>query len=351
MIFENIKSNKSNHKILIQDVKEQKIPHAQLFYGNAKSGTLATALAYAKYIFCSNKKNTSACSMCANCNKINLLIHPDLHFIFPVSSPPKNPVSSNFIELWRELILESMYSELEDWQKKISNTNKKLIINKHEIDNINKTLQKKSYQGGYKIFIIWFAEKLNKEASNKLLKNLEEPPEKTIFLLISNEKEKLLDTILSRLRVLKFNSIINAGLIKLKDENNYSENFVTWMRLCFYIIKRKKIKELVDWIDLFSKTPRDYQINFLIYTIDNFRNAFLYNYNVQKDLSLVKCFNDFSFSNFCKFVHTNNVFEILKSLENAIYYLNRNANVKLILMDLSIDLSNYINNLKEQNES
>ena len=346
MIFENIKSNKSNHKILIQDVNKQKIPHAQLFYGTPESGTLATALAYAKYIFCTNKKNDSACSICGNCNKMNLLIHPDLHFIFPVASPPKNPVSANFIESWRELILQSMYSKIEDWQKKISDK-KKLIINKSEIENINKALQVKSYQGDYKIFIIWFAEKLNKEASNKLLKNLEEPPEKTIFLLLSNEKEKLLDTILSRLRILNFNSINNSNIINLEEGNKHSENFVKWMRLCFYIIKRKKITELIEWIDVVSKAQKDYQINFLTFTIDSFRNAFLYRYGMQKDLELVECFNNFSFSNFCKFVHRNNILKILKALDDAIYYLNRNANTKIILLNLSIDLSNYINNLKE----
>ena len=121
MIFENIKSNKSNHKILIQDVKTKKIPHAQLFYGHSSSGTLATALAYAQYIFCSNKNDSElACSICGNCAKMNLLIHPDLHFIFPVASPPKNPVSTDFLELWRKLILNSAYTNFENWQNFIN---------------------------------------------------------------------------------------------------------------------------------------------------------------------------------------------------------------------------------------
>ena len=341
MIFENITSNKSNHKMLIEDVNNQKIPHAQLFYGNAKSGMLPAAIAYAQYVFCANKKNNAPCLACGNCNKMNLLIHPDLHFSFPVSSPPKNPISSDFLESWKKLILKSMYSSFEDWQSVFSESNKKLIINKHEIDYINVTLQKKSYQGGYKIFIIWLAEKLNKEASNKLLKNLEEPPEKTIFILISNEKGKLLNTILSRLRPLKFSSPEDNDF---ENNSNYSNTFIAWMRLCFFIIKRKKFEELVSWIDDLAKTKKDYQINFLNFATYSFRNAFLYKYDVQKKLNLIEDFNDFSFSKFCQFVNQDNIFEIFKDLNKAIYYLNRNGNAKLILMDLSIELSKHINN-------
>jgi len=342
MIFENIISNKSNHKILIQDVNNQKIPHAQLFYGNSKNDMLPTAIAYAKYIFCSEKKNNLPCLKCGNCNKMSLLIHPDLHFSFPVSSPPKNPISSDFIESWKKLILKSMDSSFLDWQDVFSESAKKLIINKHEIDCINATLQKKSYQGGYKIFIIWLAEKLNKEASNKLLKNLEEPPEKTIFILISHDKKKLLNTILSRLRVLKFNSSKNTEFEV--NDNNYTNTFVEWMRLCFFIIKRKKIEELVLWIDTLAKTKKDNQINFLNFATHGFRNAFLYKYDVQKKLNLIENLNDFSFVKFCQFVNRDNIFEIFKDLNKAIYYLNRNGNARLVLMDLSIELSKHINN-------
>ena len=182
--------------------------------------------------------------------------------------------------------------------------------------------------------------KLNKEASNKLLKNLEEPPEKTIFILISNEKEKLLDTILSRIRPLKFISSEDNGF----ENSNYAYTFTAWMRLCFFIIKRKKFEELVSWIDDLAKTKKDYQINFLNFATYGFRNAFLYKYDVQKKLNLIEDFNDFSFSKFCQFVNQDNIFEIFKDLNKAIYFLNRNGNTKLILMDLSIELSKHINN-------
>ena len=207
MTFENSPINKSNYKILIKDVNAQKIPHGQLFYGDHIFGTLPTALLYAKYIFCETEKKLDLpCLSCGNCKKMDLLIHPDLHFIFPTAAPPKNPVSSDFMESWKKLILNSKNICFQDWQDTFSGNNKKLIINTHEVDIINSVLKKKSYQGGYKIFIIWCAEKLNKEASNKLLKNLEEPPEKTIFILISDNKDKLLSTLLSRLRTISFNT-------------------------------------------------------------------------------------------------------------------------------------------------
>lgn len=349
MNFETILSNKTNHKILIQDVNLKKIPHAQLFHGNEQSGALSSAIAYAQYIFCVNKKNDKACNICGNCKKMDLLIHPDLHFSFPVSSPPKNPISLDYIDLWRNLMLESTYSCFEEWSNLISETNKKLIINKYEIEKINDLLQKKSYQGGYKIFIIWLAERLNKEAANKLLKNLEEPPEKTVFILISNEKEKLLDTILSRLRVLKFNPSLDKNFnFHEKYNDSFKKRFANWMRLCFFIIKQKKILELTQWVDELAKTKKDNQINFLKFSISCFRNAFLYKYNVNKSLDIIDEFDDFTFSKFSKFVDRNNIFEIFHILNKSIYYINRNGNAKLIIMDLSINLSKFLNNYKNE---
>lgn len=350
MAFEKIQSNKTNHKILIEDVNGKKIPHAQLFYGDLQSGVLSSAIDYAKYIFCSNKKNNLSCGHCSNCKKMDLLIHPDLHFSFPVSSPPKNAISLDYLDAWRSLILKSTYSSFDDWDNVVSDTNKKLIINKFEVDKINSLLQKKSYQGDYKIFIIWLAEKLNKEASNKLLKNLEEPPEKTIFILISNEKEKLLDTILSRLRILKFNSPVDDGHAYYNKYNEgFKKNFTDWMRFCFFVIKQKKIIELTEWIEVLAKTKKDNQVNFLRFSISCFRNAFLYKYNLKEPLSLVEGFNDFSFTKFSKFVDRDNIFEIFHHLNRSIYYINRNGNTKLILMDLSINLSKLLNKYKNEN--
>ena len=345
MLFSQIKSNKKNQNVLIQGVNQNKIPHAQLFFGSNKSEKLRITLAYIQYIFCEDKKNNDSCGVCPNCKKNQLLIHPDVHFIVPVTSTNKNTkvISSDYLDIWKEEVLKSSDLDIKSWTEMISKGKKNLVIYVQEIYEIERKLSLKSYQGEYKIFLIWNANKLNMEASNKFLKSLEEPPQKTLFILISETKKDLIPTILSRLISLSFSPVKTAKEYFIDKRNTmFIDSFVEWVRLCFQANKKNKIDELILLTEKFASMNRTKQVDFLNYVIENFRKSFLHNYDLNEKLSLNIQHDSFSIGKFSKFVHRKNIFLILNKIEKTIYHITRNANSKLLFLDLSLNLSKLI---------
>lgn len=345
MLFSQIKSNKYNQQALIDGVINNSIPHAQLFYGPQQSEKLIIALAYIQYIFCQDKKENDSCGVCPNCIKNQLLIHPDVHFIFPVTSITNNkkPISGNYLDLWKKEVLQFNNLNFKSWTDIISKGKKNPVIYVQEISEIEKKINLKSYQGDYKVFLIWHADKLNTQASNKLLKSLEEPPEKTLFVLISDEKEKLIKTILSRLISFKFKSKSESDQILFEEKNStFTDTFVEWVRLCFQANKKNRINELVDLTDNLSSMNRTAQVDFLSFVIENFRKSFLYNYHLSDKLSLAIRHETFSIKKFSIFVHRKNIFLIFNKIEKTMFHIKRNANSKILFLDLSLSLSRLI---------
>ena len=210
MLFSEILGQTHIKSHLTKSADSGRIPHAQLFVGPEGSGTLAMAISYAQYILCSNAngENTSGNEACNL--KFEHFSHPDLHFVFPVSTNDEvksHPVSANFLKYWRTFITETPYGSLFDWYKTIGIQNKQGQIGVDEAQEIVKSLSLKAYEGGYKVMIIWMADKMNIATSNKLLKLLEEPPQKTVFLLITENENDILQTILSRCQVLHFGGL------------------------------------------------------------------------------------------------------------------------------------------------
>jgi len=366
-------SHIKNH--LTSSADAGRIPHTQLFVGSEGCGTLATALAYAQYILCGNQaaENTpgnEACNL-----KCNSLSHPDMHFAFPVSNSDKiksHAVSNHYMVEWRQFVKEQPYGNLFDWYRLISIEKKQGQIGVDEAQDIVKKLSLKSYEGGYKIMIVWMAEKMNISASNKLLKLIEEPPEKTVFILITEDEEQIIQTIRSRCQILHFpplaeNAIAKAlmekGLvreeaIRLAHEANGNFNkaldlmnmdseelifekwFVQWVRSAFKAKGNKAaVHELILWSDEVAKTGRETQKNFLKYCLAVMRQAMLINYNA-KELAYMRIHVDgFQLEKFAPFVHENNIKPIATELEEAIYHIERNGNSKIILTDLSIKLT------------
>ncbi len=365
-----------NH--LISSADAGRVPHAQLFVGPEGCGTLPMAIAYIQYLVCANyngenKEGEQACNL-----KFNNFSHPDLHFAFPVagSDSKKRPFTSkNFMPEWRQFLQEQPYGNLYDWYSAIGIEKKQGQISVHEAAEVLKKLFLKSYEGSYKVMLIWMAEKMNISASNKLLKLIEEPPEKTIFILIAEDEEQILQTIRSRCQILTFPPLseesITNGLIKRglsRDEaltiaheangnfnkaldlmNKDSEDlvfekwFVQLVRNAFKAKGNKgAILLLTEWSDKISQTGRETQKKFLFYCIKVIRQAMLINYNV-KDLAFMKIEADnFHFDKFARFIHENNVLTIVKELEDAIYHVERNGNPKIIFTDLSIKLTRLI---------
>jgi len=376
MFFSEVLGQEHIKNHLIQSANKGRVPHAQLFVGPEGSGTLPMAIAYAQYLLCNctdgnNKEREAACNL-----KFNTLSHPDLHFAFPVAANDKikkHPVSSHFLEEWRELLKEQPYGNLFDWYKKIGVDNKQGQIGVDEAQGIVKALSLKAYEGNYKIMLIWMVEKMNATASNKLLKLIEEPPNKTIFILIAEDEEQIINTIKSRCQILHFPSlaedVIKTALIKkyqLEDsvaikiahqangnfnkacdlvytdseDLQFEEWFVFWIRSAFKAKGNKSaVHDLISWSEDVSKTGRETQKQFLQFCLNFFRQALLLNYKASSLVYFEPKTIGFNLENFAPFVNDANIIEISEELQDAIYHIERNGNSKIILTDLSIKLT------------
>ena len=356
-----------------------RIPHAQLFIGPEGSGTLAMAIAYSQFILCNNSNAENAGGN-ESCNlKFLLVSHPDLHFVYPTVSTEdvkSKPKSIDFIKDWRNFITENPYGSLFDWYNLLGVANKQGEIRVDDAQEILKSLALKSYEGGYKIMIVWMADKMNIAASNKLLKLLEEPPEKTVFILISENEEDIIQTIRSRCQVLHFNglsesvianALIEKGNIEPKlatkithqsqgnfnkalhllhedsEDLPFEEWFVRWVRAAF---KAKgnatAIHDLIAWSEQISGLGRETQKKFLQFCIEMFRQAMLLNYETPSLVYLEPKVEKFKLENFAPFVNGNNINDIFQELSDAMYHIERNGNAKIILTDLSIKLTRLI---------
>ncbi len=362
-----------NHLTVTADAG--RVPHAQLFVGPEGSGTLAMAIAYAQYLLCGNTggENEGQNEVCnAKCSS---LTHPDLHFAFPVSNSDKvksHAVSDHYLEEWRRFVKEQPYGNLFDWYRLLGIEKKQGQIGVDEAQDIVKKLALKSYEGGYKILILWMAEKMNGAASNKLLKLIEEPPAKTVLLLVAEDESQLITTITSRCQLLHFppvpEAVIAQALAKkglseqesnaLAHEANGNYNkaldlmnkdsedlvfekwFVQWVRSAFKAKGNKAaIQDLLMWSDEVAKNGREVQKKFLRYCIAIVRQALLLNYSVE-ELVFTKIHVDgFDLRKFAPFVHENNVMDMVQELETAIFHVERNGNAKIIFTDLSIKLT------------
>lgn len=379
MNFSNILGQEHLKNHLIKSTDNGRISHAQLFVGKEGSGVLSTAIAYAQYILCSTSNDKESCAL--KCEK---LMHPDLHFAFPVAANDKiksHPVSKNFLEEWRDFVKTSPYGNLFDWLQTIGIENKQGQIGVDEAEDIVKSLKLKSYEGGYKVMIIWMSDKMNTSAANKLLKLLEEPPEKTVFILTAEDEEQIITTIKSRCQILQFPLLSEADLIKglvelegtdssnaakiahqadgnfnkalhlLHNDNSdkqFEEWFITWIRAAFKAKGNAAvIQDLIEWSETIAKSGRETQKRFLNYCLQFFRQALLLNYNADSLVFLEPTSTSFKLENFAPYVHSGNIMEINKELNDAIYHIERNGNPKIILLDLSIKLTRLLHT-KEQ---
>ena len=356
-----------------------RIPHAQLFVGPEGSGTLPMAIAYAQYLICSNQNGENSGSNEA-CNlKFQKTSHPDLHFIYPTVSTEEvktKPKSIDFITEWRQFLEQNKYGSLFDWYQILGVKNKQGEIRVDDAQEILKLLALKSFEGGYKVMIIWMADKLNIAASNKLLKLLEEPTDRTVFILISENEEDIIQTIRSRCQVLHFNGlpekVIADALISNKNmdpktalkiahqaQGNYykalqllqTDNestffekwFVDWVRAAFRAKgNAAAIQDLIQWSEQIAGLGRETQKKFLEFCIEMFRQALLLNYQAPNLVYMEPQVEKFKLENFAPFVNGNNINDIFKELSDAMYHIERNGNAKIILTDLSIKLTRLI---------
>lgn len=352
-------------------VNEGRVPHALMFVGQEGSGTLPTALAFIQYLFCKNRAHSDSCHVCHSCLKIQKLIHPDLHFVFPINKSKEVKVSSDLIKEFRELFLETPYLTLSDWFNSLNAENKQPIIPTEEANSILKKLAYTSYEGSYKVMLIWQPEKMNLESANKLLKILEEPPEQTLFILVCNNPNQLLSTILSRVQQILFQQLdsetIAQALIQQygctsslanqtallsggsfreaqlliqnsNSEADYLQSFRTFMLTALNFNPQKAI----IWIDEHARIGRERQKQFLQYSLNIFRDCLMLNYGSKGLINLSGSENEFM-NKFSKFVHQKNYEKLINEFNAAFYHIERNANPKIVFMDLIMNTNELIN--------
>ena len=374
MRFSEIPGLDDEKKILINSYNSNTIHHAMLFIGQKGSANLSLALAFATYINCQNR-NTDSCGECPSCKKIDKMIHPDVHFIFPVAPTTKinkNVISDLFIKEWRNFILDDPYQNVNDWFNFYGFENKSPNISKDESRNLIKKLTLKPFESENKIVLIWLPEYLHLYTSNALLKILEDPPPKTFFFLITNDYNRLLKTILSRVQMFKIRNFSDEELKKeiLKKEdiaenelskliltsdgnlnqakkiiNSSNEDFLSffkiWMRNC-YSNDYAKIQLDLEWFNNQTKINKK---AFLIYSLNLIRESFVIKIN--SSLSRIVDEESEFIKNFSQSLNEEKTEKIILELNDSIRFLERNANPKIIFLDLSIEIANAFNEMKQ----
>ncbi|MEC3878025.1 ATP-binding protein [Parapedobacter sp. 10938] len=362
MLFKEIGGQETVKQHLINTVKENRVSHAQLFLGPEGSGSLPLAVAYAQYLNCENRQPTDSCGECASCRKYNKLIHPDLHLSYPFFAKHKEDTAATFADVWRKAFLTNPYMGMGYWRDQLEAENKQANINIAEAHHIIKKLSLKAFEAKYKVLIMWLPEYLDTQG-NALLKLIEEPPENTLFILVAENPDKILNTIISRTQLVKINRLDNDNVsrylvdthgvdehqaseiafisngnlqqaINLLGEDNkgYFDLMVRWLRYCVMDAGADIIKSCEEEL---SKLGRENQKSFLLYAINMMRQAVLFKADMPQMIHLPAAELDFV-QKFGKRYQLEQVEETVRLLEEAHYHIERNANPKILFLDLSL---------------
>lgn len=368
-MFDNIIGQKEYIASLRTAIDNNRLPHALLISGNEGSGSLALAYAAAQYLICPHRHDGDACGQCPQCLQLGKLQHPDVHFVFPVvrkKNQKEAPISLDYMSEWRNAFLNNHYLTLNEWTTTSGEENKQAGIFVAEANNIIKTLSVKPFESDYRVMIIWLPEKMNEETANKLLKIIEEPNDMTHFFLVSQEPERIIGTIQSRVQrinlppiadvdiqqalVSRFNcpqdkaidyarmshgSYVEALKLLNDDEERsfYFTKFCEMMRLSY----AKKLFDMKEWSEEMSGIGRERQKAYLQYAQQMIRENFIMNFNTPSLNYLNENERTFS-SRFHAFVNHNNVTGIMDELALAEKDIMQNVNAKMVFFDLSLKL-------------
>ena len=368
-MFDNIIGQKEYIASLRTAIDNNRLPHALLISGNEGTGGLALAYAAAQYLICPHSHDGDACGQCPQCLQLGKLQHPDVHFVFPVvrkKNQKEAPISLDYMSEWRNAFLNNHYLTLNEWTATSGEENKQAGIFVAEANNIIKTLSVKPFESDYRVMIIWLPEKMNEETANKLLKIIEEPNDMTHFFLVSQEPERIIGTIQSRVQrinlppiadvdiqqalVSRFNcpqdkaidyarmshgSYVEALKLLNDDEERsfYFTKFCEMMRLSY----AKKLFDMKEWSEELSGIGRERQKAYLQYAQQMIRENFIMNFNTPSLNYLNENERTFS-SRFHAFVNHNNVAGIMNELALAEKDIMQNVNAKMVFFDLSLKL-------------
>ncbi len=374
VFFKDIIGQKEVVEQLRRCVDENRLAHALLITGPQGNGKLAIAIALANYMLCKSR-GSDACGSCPSCVKLDKFIHSDLHFVFPVKKKKGSdtpPVSDDYITEWRELLAKSAYFSYDDWLQKLDVENQQPMIYERESNEILHKLSMQSREGGWKIVIIWLPEKMKEACSNKLLKIIEEPPKDTLFLLVSEEPDKIIPTIQSRTQCVVVPRIMHtdmedalqarygltfddakvvaqqsAGnwekaeeLLSLSDEKaQYLELFMQLMRVAY----ARSIRDMKAWSEQVAALGRERQKRLLDYCQRMIRENFIMNFKYDELVYMSQAERNFSVR-FSPYVNENNIFGIMEELSEAQRHIEQNVNAKMVFFDMSLRMIVWIKN-------
>jgi len=372
MFFKEVIGQSAIKQRLIQSVNEERVSHAQLFAGPPGTGKLALAIAYAQYVACTNRQANDSCGECPSCKKYKKLIHPDLHFVFPVikTAKYKEPVSDNFLEEWRIMIAKNPYFNSDQWFEFIGVENAQGLIYSHQSEEIIRKLNLKSYESEYKVMIIWLPEKMHVACANKLLKMIEEPPVKTLFILITENEEDIISTIRSRCQLIIIPPIDSGSIEKAisalpeaegcdirnivhLSKGNYGKamellepdeqtlfNLERFKELMRYSYGRK-FADLFKWVDQVAGIGRERQKSLLNYFLIILRENFVYNLKNSSLTFMSDQEEEFS-KRFSPFINERNIIELTEVFETAFAHIGMNGNPKIIFTDVAFKITKLI---------
>lgn len=362
--------------MLAKSIDEGRVSHAQLFSGQSGAGALPLALAYVQYLNCTDRRDGDSCGKCASCRKMTNLAHPDLHFIFPTNSKgggSQKPMSDSFMAEWRHIFATTGgYFDEQMWYNELGLDNQQGLIAKREADEVIKKLSFKSFEADYKSVIIWLPEKMGDEAANSLLKILEEPWPKTLFILVSVMPQKLLPTIISRAqetavpniaqealeqyavsekgleaasaaamaRLANGNVLDMNRLLSASHNESVRENFEYFAQLMRFSYGDKHM-DLLDWADAMSSLGRENQKRFLEYSIGMLRESYMLSAGLQNISYLWGGERDFC-TKFAPFIGNHNIEQLVKANELALVHIRQNGNPKIVFTHFALSVSKMI---------
>ncbi len=371
MKFSDIPGLQEKKQQLVTAVNSNQVAHAQLFAGKEGGANLAMAVAYATYLNCESRISGDSCGECASCSKISKLVHPDVHFVFPVSGTKdvksEEAISERFLVQWRKFLLNNPFNNLEGWSSAYGGENKQVNISKRESREIIKRLSLKAFEGQYKIMIVWLPEYMHPTAANGILKILEEPPENTVFILVSDDTERLLSTITSRTQMVTIPSFDDEAIktilkerydvsdekamtiapladgniieaINLIDnvEDDSHDFFSNWMRSCF----KRDISTLVSMSEDYHKTNKLTQRSLFQYALTILRESIIYQ-NAPEINKVSGAVMEFT-KKFSATIDLTKISRITELLDEALFHLERNGSPKMIFLDLSLQIASKI---------
>lgn len=360
---------------LLQLAADGRVPHAMMFTGPKGSGKMALALAFACYLLGERMGELPSTVPLASVANAEAMLakwqHPDLYFTFPVIRPKgtssdRQVTSDDFLREWRQMLSESVYFTMDQWMRRMEAENQQAMIYEAESDALNRKLSVKSSQGGYKVCVVWLPERMNLSSANKMLKLLEEPPLNTVFLLVSEEPSRLLETIRSRVQRFEVRGIDSADIARAlverrgidvemagrmaraaggnwlkaieefdadNENRQFFDLFVTLMRKAYM----RDLKELKKWSETVAGYGRERQRRMLTYFLRMVRESFVYNFGLA-DLSYMTRGEESFAQNFARFVNERNVVEMAEKIQRTIRDIGQNANAKIQFFNLATDM-------------